>query len=125
MMVSELTGDWLNYWVARAEGHEWRCHWMLEKSGIREWQSYEQAWGAPTPPYLTEWEFGGHLIQTYHLAVAPHENGWMARSEYSFWAVDESLADWVARGNTPLEAICRAVVRAKFGDEVEEIGVTE
>lgn len=125
MKVSELEGAWLDYFVAKAEGHEWRCSWMLEKDGMQAWQSYEHAWGNPTPPYSSDWEFGGPLLQKHELGCAFDRRGvWLAvratgpNYDTSLWSMLRSEGQ-ETEGSTALEAICRAVVRAKFGDEIE------
>lgn len=123
MRVSELTGALLDYWVAKAEDHCWRCEWMLEKNGMREWQSYEQAWGSPTPRYSAEWEYAGPLIDKWGISL--NDPAEAHRGEH--WEAhittrdDDCCYSNFGDGDTPLQAICRAVVRAKFGDEVPDI----
>lgn len=112
MKTAELQGALLDYHVARAEGRNWRCEWMLEKHGMRDWQAYEKSRGNPTPPYSAEWECAGPLVEKHKLSVTESHGDWFAGADGRF----------LATGTTPLQAICRAVVRAAFGDEVGEVG---
>lgn len=52
--VADATNTQLDWLVAKCEGHEWRCPWLLEKEGYTSWMSYEMAWGNPTPSYATD-----------------------------------------------------------------------
>lgn len=114
MKVSELEGAWLDYFVAKAEGHEWRCSWMLEKDGMQSWQNYECAWGNPTPLYSTQWSEGGRIIERERPAIEPcwGEKGWYVRSKHAPCDGDQFY------GDTLLIAAMRAYVASKFGDEV-------
>lgn len=115
MKTNELIGDWLDYYVAKAEGHNWRYPWMLSQGKtMKEWQSSEEAWGNPTPPYSISWACGGPII---------------GREEGTFQKVlcddDNYLAfmgerNTIAFGPTHLVAAMRAYVVSKFGDEVPE-----
>lgn len=109
--TSELVGAQLEYYVAKAEGHTWRCIWMLGLQGMRAWQSYETAWGEPTPPYSTEWGVTGPLLAKYEIELNQCHNG--------NWRADgPTLTAYAA---TQLEAVCRLIVLTAFGHEVEEV----
>lgn len=106
--VSELTGALLDYWVARAEGLEMEMlcgHCCTPVSRHHDEIQYEMY--RPS----TDWGQGGPLIDKYGLTVEPYPPAWWANEP------DESAV----MGEDPLQAICRAVVRAAFGDEVEEV----
>jgi hypothetical protein len=109
--VSKLTGAQLDYWVARAAGHEGQ---IVKSHSPCNADYFEYASGTPYRP-STHWAHGGPLIEKYRLAVNPfyykHNNGWVVTD-----ADDGILSD----GETPLEAVCREVVRAKFGDDVPD-----
>lgn len=62
--------------------------------------------------YSTDWEQGGPLIEKYSLDIEKLGSEWAA------YPLDEFQR---AFGDTPLQAICRSVVRAAFGDEVPDI----
>lgn len=140
MRVSELTGALLDYWVARAEGVPAeqltirRIQRSTECHVVRDWVRNDPIIGrdivvlAPS----TNWAQGGPLIQKYKISIndpseeRARENKWAAWFSdpahdpeniliYSFWGY----------ADTPLQAICRAVVRAAFGDEVEEVAVCQ
>ena len=65
----------------------------------------------------TNWHLVGALLEQHRIDVAPHGSEWAAslpgqETERRF-------------GPYPQVAICRAVVRAAFGEEVEEVAVCE
>lgn len=110
--TAELTGIQLDYWTARAEGRgifkSLGMIWILYGGGIAYITNHGQEQYRPS----TDWAHGGPLIEKYHLNVSECDPpAWRA------WSNDLD-AEY---GDTPLRAICRAVVRAAFGDEVEEV----
>lgn len=112
--VCDASIEALNYLVAKIEGHEWRCPWLLEKEGYVAWQSYEQAWGNPTPDYCSNWYEMGPIIdrEVIELALAKghHESAkWMGVKDNS----------WFGFGQTHLIAAVRCFVYSKLGKEVE------
>jgi hypothetical protein len=106
MKTAELTGALLDYWVARAEN---KNAFMYE--GV--------CFTGPMPGVGIEykpserWGQCGPLIEKWKVELDRSGTGWYA----DIWACGGAL------GDTPLQAICRAVVRAAFGDEVEEVAV--
>lgn len=110
--TSELTNRALNYLVAKVEGHESRCHWMLEKEGWASWQSYERAWGNPIPAYTTDWAVAGPIIDREIIELMA-----MFNPDY-FQARVCKKTGWVP-GKTMLIAYMRAYVISKLGDEVD------
>lgn len=114
MKTANLTGAQLDYWVARAEGIP------ADQLEIREAQRSHQkicvlVWGIgreEVRAYSTSWALGGPLIEK-HITILSERAG-------GYWAAypggtDEEL------GATPLQAVCRAVVRDAFGDEVGDL----
>lgn len=100
MKVSELTGATLDYWVARAEGM---------KEGRTNYVGYSKSWAV-----------GGPLIEKHKVEIVYNWN----YEEPDWSAGMNSHSDkliLVEGGETPLIAICRAVVRSVFGDEVEDL----
>jgi hypothetical protein len=137
MKTADLTGAHLDYWVARAEGIP------AEQLEIREVQRSDTRTPGPlcirklpyrdpvigpdevALRYSSHWAFGGPLLEKMNADLAygrPLENGHWLREGYSarLSREDWPLCGWV-QGPTPLMAICRAVVRAAFGDEVDEV----
>lgn len=114
--VSEATGAALDWLVATCEGHQWRCPWMLEREGLRSWQSYEQGWGNPTPPYSTDWSQGGPLIERERISICGGPT--FAPDWYACYGdvVEESAGE---SGPTPLVAAMRAYAASKLGETVE------
>jgi hypothetical protein len=116
MKTAELTGALLDYWTARADGVP------AEQLEIREvprtdWKICVRV-GHPMPgrdmamPYSTSWALGGTLVEKHRMFVGPEFDGWKAKPKNGVQQ---------AGGYSPLIAICRAVVRAAFGDEVEDL----
>jgi hypothetical protein len=117
--TSELTGALLDYWTARAEGipAEQLSIRRVPRTDnlivVREWPG---VCSALVLPFSTQWHVGGPLIEKHHLNISETDPpGWRA------WSNDLD-AEY---GDTPLQAVCRAVVRAAFGDEVEEVAVCD
>lgn len=103
--VSELTGAQLDYWVALAdglklEGNQWRA-----ANGYRIY--WEDEWSPST-----KWAQGGALMENHCIDVWHSMGVWYAERR--------SYRGQLNCAETPLQAICIAVVRAAFGDEVEE-----
>lgn len=113
--VSELTGAQLDYWVARAEGSAdaMIVQWPSEQVCLT---SHHALAAMPFRP-STQWAQGGPLIEKYELCIG-ESRGWFA-GEIALGEFYTGRA--TGEGDTPLQAICRAVVRAAFGDEVEEV----
>lgn len=126
LKTSELTGAQLDYYVARAEGipaeqlairrvprTDW-VHVVLE-----ERDKIGATTGARVLNYSTDWAQGGPLIQKHSLdLINAFDGSWFVTS------LRHKVED-AQHGDTPLQAICRAVVRAAFGDDVEEVPVCE
>lgn len=104
MKVSELEWDRLDYWVAKAQG------WTEKLNG---WLDGEGAWHNKSCWDPSEdWQDCGPLIEKY---IQNIEMLWDGRWE----AISQAdLNGYI--GDTPQEAICRAVVASVYGDEVDE-----
>lgn len=128
MKVSELTGDLLDYWVARSEGMDHAT----------------ASFVVPSHAYSTEWAFGGPIIERDQIFLNPPSevhynggpnNGWKI---YDHWRATVSARTrtlppknefqesfnvrGVGRGagETPLIAAMRAKVASHYGEEVPE-----
>lgn len=126
MKTAELEGKILDYYVALAVGHTWRCKWMLEKDGYNAWQSYEQGWGNPTPPYSSDWAVGGPIIERANIGMYCSEKSWnaCANGEPNFGPRLENVDDGnflEFNGSTPLIAAMRAYVALHFGPDVPDV----
>lgn len=112
MKVSELSGEALDYWVARAEGIE-------HPRALRE-----MAPGFVMVPYESEddqgpithyrafepssnWSDGGPIIDRHRISIVERGDRWFADTR----GASET-------GGSPLEAAMRAFVAREFGDEV-------
>ena len=125
MKVSELTGAQLDYWTARAEGVPAEYLTIRQVQRSMDYHVVHAAHeggvlignAVVVLRYSTDWAQGGPLIAKYHVDLLDQWNmgmpaGWKAETVHGN-----------AYGDTPLQAICRAVVRAAFGDYVEEVSV--
>lgn len=120
--VSELIGAELDYYTARAEGIPAEhlaivLHLDDTETCIRH---------LPLDPIIgpgdfvrhspsTNWHLAGALIEKHPLTITTAEGGYVAHLRGGLGAL----------GATPQVAICRAVVRAAFGDDVGEVAVCE
>ncbi|MCP9269693.1 DUF2591 domain-containing protein [Xenorhabdus sp. XENO-1] len=111
--TSELTGRALDWAVARADGRGVKIN-ELGYVFVKDRRSI----GVYSPS--TNWRECGQLIEEYLddvTYVGRKDNHWVASckavtvDDFSIWKVQE--------GQTPQIAICRAVVAAQLGDEVE------
>lgn len=109
--TEELTGAALDWAVAKVMGvkvitdpNSPRQRQMVEDTeAVNGWYCYSPS---------TDWSHGGPLIEKSYVSVQIMRGGWEADV---FDARIPSL-QW---SNSPLEAVCRAVVASRLGDEVE------
>ncbi len=106
MKTSELTGQALDWAVAKCEGRgiefdDPRDPW-LTRDGIAD-----QPLHSYTPS--TDWAQGGPIIQREHIALWSEGYDWEAKQygQHESW------------GETPLIAAMRCYVASKLGDEVD------
>ncbi|MES2349100.1 MAG: phage protein NinX family protein [Pseudomonadota bacterium] len=119
MKTTDLTGALLEYWVARAEGDKPEDLTIKRNQVFRQHHDPKRHGGfARVLDYSTNWALTGPLLEKHGMETRIEHYGWEA------WAPDERGAIHIMReatGEKLLIAICRAVVRAAFGDEVEDI----
>lgn len=138
MRTADLTGALLDYWTARAEGVP------ADQLEIRNMPRPDDPRApkqicvrtvpceiAGVPPiqkridYSTNWALAGPLVEKHEINLHRWKDDtefWAAEFAYESHYHDVYADDYVAEGcDTPLIAICRAVVRAAFGDEVEDL----
>jgi hypothetical protein len=115
MRTANLTGAQLDYWTARAEGVaaadlEFRAAGSLCVRVLRNGPAGID--GVMVLDYSTNWALSGPLVEKWSVSLdQPH---WYAKAwKGGYWSE--------GTGDTPLIAICRAVVHAAFGDEVEDL----
>ncbi|QTD88808.1 phage protein NinX family protein [Burkholderia anthina] len=100
MKVSELSGEALDYWVARAEG--------VDEKFAR--------FVAGAHAYSSLWAHGGPIIEREQIGVGPATRiggGWAA-----IIAAANNDNVHTIYADTPLVAAMRAYVTREFGDEV-------
>lgn len=107
MKTSELTGDALDWAVAKCEGYEWMNKNMVHPRN-----------GLPCGviPFSTDWAQGGPIIEREicELTKCGEPAYWEARAGF-----EGDRGHAVATGPTPLIAAMRCYVASKLGDEVE------
>ncbi len=108
--ATELTGDALDYVLAKMRDHQWRCAWMLKQDGFHAWKNYELAWGNWHGELSNDPAMCLRLIKEHQIKLVPYKNQWRAETEAT-WA-----SAW---GDTPEQAVARCVVQMRLGDEVE------
>lgn len=116
--TADLSGEALGWAVGKAEGLEL---YLVEPHYGNGWRVFSRKMGDVmeyTKRYnpWEDWAIGGELIRKHGCdlnCIAP-ENAW----ESYCWD-DSSKTPWlhVAEGEDPLEAACRAIIRAKAGDK--------
>ncbi|MCX7283947.1 MAG: DUF2591 family protein [Novosphingobium sp.] len=119
MRTADLTGAILDWHTARAEGvpaadMELRANGTLCVRNIRGTPGKIVA--VQVLDYSTNWALSGPLVEKHMADVECHVDPvrWVCSIGGIGFGPD-------GVGDTPLIAICRAVVRAAFGDDVEDL----
>ena len=140
MKVSELEGDLLNEWVAKADGYEGSCDaWKKTNFGsaggpafVKYDCKHKKCYPKDTigsihgkmggcPEFSTNWSWGGPIIErelieiSYDRSTILPEKWWAVKWEEQPWTDQNYLIG----GVTPLIAAMRAFVASSFGEEVE------
>lgn len=119
MKTAELTGALLDYYVARAEGvpaEQLTIRQVPRTDNLICTHSFYDVAGlggvlVKRVDYSASWALTGPLIEKYRFTTVAAPGG--------KWTVPH--VGFAMYGDAPLQAICRAVVRAAFGDEVEDL----
>ena len=149
MKTANLTGALLDYWTARAEGVQ--ADQLEIRPVQRPDPRTPDSFCVHTPPaipgwmtrpqrpldYSTNWALSGPLIEKHGIASVPFlEDDFdvlppTGAAQRTMWGafrqgkgahyIDTYYDEADGQGDTPPIAICRAVVRAAFGDEVEDL----
>lgn len=122
MKISDLTGDWLDYWVAKAEGHEVDP----PLTPGQPWPQREELGRKYEPNccrFSTDWQFGGPLIERERICILQYDDvpGYAVAhigADVAGGAIVDSRA--FAEGPTVLVAAMRAFLISKFGEAVPE-----
>lgn len=116
--ISEAVGPVLDWMVAKCEGGydlqlrstygaktAWQYTMRDEEDNLRMDKFY-----LADTSYSTDWTLGGPILQ-HHISelIDCADDGWEACCNGTYGAT----------GNTALEAVCKAYVASKLGDEVE------
>ncbi|WP_314439464.1 phage protein NinX family protein [Massilia timonae] len=126
MRTAELTGELLDYWVARANG--WTFGPQHKALECDVWRDADgQIVGTiPASAYRpsTDWALGGPIIERERLIIAAGNNYWAAIDTNPANGLIYEICE-VGRhgctGPTPLVAAMRVYVASKFGDVVEDV----
>jgi hypothetical protein len=109
--VSELTGEKLDCWVAKADGKE-----VCPKEHITSLIHPEYCFEHKKPiceRYSSDWSQGGPIIERTGISISRIA----IRDSPVIWQADFNYR--YERGEAPLVAAMRCFVASKFGDEVE------
>lgn len=119
MKTADLTGALLDYWTARAEGApadqlEIREVPRTDTKILVHHSIYAGVCRTDVRDYSNSWAWAGPLLEKHEMHLAYLTNN------------EDCGPAWMINygedvGDTPLIAICRAVVRAAFGDEVGDL----
>jgi len=107
--TSELSGVQLDYAVA------WSVDWGQPVLHITSGGSFVELMGVVFSP-TSNWSQCGPMIADHKLNISHNPSG--RRPEEPWFCCDNSETFW-SIGETAMVAICRAVVAAKLGDEVD------
>ena len=124
MKVSELEGEQLNYWTARADGREAKIMQPGERLGrltlteapcVALTEAYTDWW----QPFHVYWGSAGPIIERERIELLSFRPGeWEAQmAPEDAHYIDQAPGD-AMRGPTPLVAAMRAFIASKFGEEV-------
>lgn len=118
--IKELSGNPLNYAVAKAEGYEARCAWLLDQQGYVAWQSYERGWGNPIPNYC-ETHAGDEIIDRELISTQVFDNSFPIGSRWNAYLPGHIpyKADEEINGATRREAAMRAWAVYKLGETID------
>lgn len=115
MKTEELTGDWLDYWVARAEGHEVDPP-LAPGAPWPDRETLGRKYEPNACRFSSDWQFGGPIMERDRITIEGRDrNG-------------NPAGEWCARikgprvhfGATALQAAMRAFLAKKFGEEVPD-----
>ncbi|MTC60372.1 DUF2591 domain-containing protein [Providencia rustigianii] len=110
--TSELTGRALDYAVAKADG---RTNVIIGNGGVMVFPVHPECGLYRDYDPSSSWVFCGDLIAKYWVELMVEE---VDGVDYWHASPPHLIGDY-ATGNTPQEAICRAVVMIEFGDTVK------
>lgn len=110
METSELTGEKLDYWIAKTVGVN--VYFDAEIKG----KLYLTEGGDSYSP-STNWAQGGPLIEKYNIKIDNHvSDGWVMPTQWRAKMIQMPLKV----GETPLLAAMRCLVAGAYGDEVPD-----
>lgn len=112
MKTAELTGALLDYWVAQAQEVPASELSIINGACVRARTQRNGRTRMVHMDFSRQWGWAGPLIEKCRMYVEWDEDG--------YWVAHTSSGA-ITEGSNAQEAICRAVVRAKFGDEVPEV----
>jgi hypothetical protein len=105
--TSDLTGNALNWAVAKCEGRGF----VFGETDYTDGHTYQRGTAQATGPhYSTNWAQGGPIIERNLITIFRHDEEWFAHSQLS------TPEDF--HGDTPLIAAMRCYVASILGDTV-------
>lgn len=123
--VSELSGAWLDYWVARAEGFDAALLEVRQVQRSEEFHCVHILSRLAVLNYSTSWDLAGPVIAREVIKlqpVLPSGSSWYGTITRGLVGTNMSEVQmYRGKGDTPLAAAMRAYVESKFGEEVPEV----
>jgi len=120
--TAELTGDALDYVLAKMRDHQWRCAWILKQDGFHAWKNYELAWGNWHGELSNDPATCLGLMKEYRANIDQAEHAPKVQVTIWYEIADSYSSDFdavSAIGDTVEQAVARCVVAMRLGDEVE------
>jgi len=118
--VSELSGAWLDYWVARADGYPAE---QLEIRPIQRSTEFHCVHVRATAiqlNYSASWLLCGPLVDLHRIELERFPSGKVA-AHIRKWTGAWSYVAGAHQEDDARVAICRAVVTMAFGEKVPEV----
>lgn len=123
MKTNELKGAWLDYWVAHSQGVVKACLEIRQVPRTDDFMCVRLPLAthqhAMTVNYSTNWGLCGSILDKYRVTI--DHDGFIGPVMCSVF--DNDKAQWLSiEGKDAREAVCRAIVLLRFGNEVADIG---
>lgn len=103
--AEDLTGRALDCAVCFSEGGAW-------SRGIWSWGEVDYGYRMTTPPFSSEWRYGGPLMAREQIIISPDPEG-------GYLAWPHMDARFSVRGSDELQAAMRCIVSRNLGPVVE------
>lgn len=118
--VSELSGAWLDYWVARADGYPAEQLEVRQIQRTTDFHCVRKCLVISALNYSASWELCGPLVDLHRIELERFPSGKVA-AHIRKWTGTWSYVAGAHQEDDARVAICRAVVNMVFGEKVPEV----